>query len=80
MSKVIIALCALFVVSLSFNVHIRQNEVQQETVGAIPWPFTSCGTSSKWKIEKLTLGSQPTRNTNDDMDVVIIFLSSAWNS
>ena len=35
----------------------------------IPWPFTPCGTGS-WTIEKLTLGSTPARNTNDDITVL----------
>lgn len=55
------------------NQPIVSEEVHRQ-LKAISWPFTTCG-DGKWDIQKLTLSSTPARNTNDSIDVVIIWFN-----
>ena len=68
MNKTLILLLALVCSLSAFS--IVQNK-DKKAVKAINWPFTTCGTGD-WSIDKLTLNSQPARNTNNDIDVVNI--------
>lgn len=62
---------------------IRTEEIQEplveQSVGAIPWPFTVCG-EGDWKIEGLTLDQTPKRNINDNIAAVNYLLFIDWNS
>lgn len=64
MIKAITLLVALLCCVSAFTI-----EQQNTNLEAIPWPFTICGKGA-WKIESLTLGSQPKRDATDDIDVV----------
>jgi hypothetical protein len=77
-------LAILIISCLSFNMHTNDEkdiiiDSGSQSVNAINWPFTICGQGS-WTIQKLTLGSSPARNTNDDIDVVVIYLNLDRNS
>jgi len=58
---------------LTLAVALQAFQIQQNSVKAIPWPFTLCGSGS-WNIESLTMGQTPARNINDDIDVVLVLL------
>jgi hypothetical protein len=66
-SLLLVVLCVSASAFIIRKPHIKG----EEEVQAIDWPFTTCG-DGDWDIEKLTLGSTPKRNTNDDIDVVIL--------
>lgn len=70
----LILVAALLLCSInSFHIYDAVMAIQQNNLKDIDWPFTPCG-DGDWKIEKLTLGGQPTRNTNDDITVVTYLL------
>lgn len=74
MSKlIIIALILVSAFAFTINEPIISETVDRQ-LKAINWPFTTCG-DGKWDIQKLTLGSTPARNTNDSIDVVIIYIN-----
>jgi hypothetical protein len=63
MNKSIVLFLALVCSLSAFTI------LQTDSLQSIPWPFNPCGTGD-WTIEKLTLAAQPTRNANNDIDVV----------
>ena len=63
--RTVLLLLSLLCLSAAFN-------LVQNAPAAIPWPFTVCG-EGKWTIESLTLGAQPTKNSNNNIDIVPIF-------
>jgi hypothetical protein len=68
MFKTVLALALLLVSLNGFSIYETVKGYQQ--VQDINWPFTVCGKGT-WTAEKLTLGSTPARNTNDDITVVL---------
>jgi|JI6StandDraft_1071083.scaffolds.fasta_scaffold218427_3 hypothetical protein len=72
MTKILILLSILLVSLSAFSIYETALSYKQTSIKDIVWPFTICGTTSSWTIEKLTLASTPTRNTNDDITVVNI--------
>lgn len=72
MNKSLFVFMAL-VCSISAFTIFKNKEASE--LQAIPWPYTLCGNGA-WTIEKLTLGSQPVRNANNDIDVVRMLLFS----
>ncbi len=68
---IIVALILVSAFAFNINQPIISEEVDRQ-LKAINWPFTLCG-DGKWDIQKLTLGSTPARNSNDSIDVVILF-------
>lgn len=73
MAKTLLLLPLLLVSLTAFNIYETALSYKTETLKDIPWPFTTCG-QGKWTIQKLTLGSTPARNTNDDITVVRLCL------
>lgn len=73
-------LSCLLILALSANAfQIKTEEIEvSPSVGAIPWPFTSCGEGS-WVIESLTLDQTPKRNINDNIVMVPISIIADWN-
>ena len=69
MAKTVIVLLSLICALSAFQIYQKSGSKE---VKAINWPFTTCG-SGDWNIEKLTLSAQPARNTNDDIDVVLLW-------
>jgi hypothetical protein len=77
MSKLLV-LSVLLISALAFNIQKESSPLDtiiSAPIKAINWPFTTCG-DGHWTIEKLTLSSQPVRNSNDSITVVIIWLFS----
>lgn len=73
MSKLILLISLLLVSLSAFSIYETALTYKQKPLKDIPWPFTLCGDGS-WTIEKLTLAATPTRNTNNDITVVKMFL------
>ena len=78
MSKILFILVSLLLVSSTFAFNLKKiissdNIIKSEikNLTSINWPVTTCG-DGHWAIEKLTLSSQPARNTNDSIDTVNI--------
>lgn len=69
MAKPVLLLPLLLVSLSAFSIYETTLSYRTEPLKDIPWPFTTCG-QGKWTIQKLTLGSTPARNTNDDITVV----------
>jgi hypothetical protein len=70
--KSILLVLALAILASSFSLEgSRDDSIVIHETNGIPWPFTLCG-DGKWDIKNLTLGSVPKKNTNNDIDVVII--------
>lgn len=68
MAKTIIVVLSIICTLSAFQIFQKSTSTE---VTAINWPFTLCG-DGDWKIEKLTLSAQPARNTNDDIDAVLL--------
>lgn len=68
MAKTIIVLLSIICTLSAFQIFQKSATPK---VTAINWPFSPCG-DGDWKIEKLTLSGQPARNTNDDIDAVLL--------
>lgn len=68
-------IAALLATAIAFQINIdgNANAPVEQTVGAIPWPFTTCG-DGDWTIESLTLDQTPKRNINDNIVVVNFIL------
>lgn len=73
MTKLILVAALLLCSINAFHIYDAVLAIQQNNLKDIDWPFTTCG-NGDWKIEKLTLGGQPVRNTNDDITVVSYLL------
>lgn len=80
MSRILV-LAAFLALSCCFQIKTDTfgESPAEQTVAAIPWPFTTCG-DGDWTIDSLSLDQAPKRNINDNIVTVRYDFMVDWDS